>query len=395
MPPLFAREMLMRALLTRLRVRAARHSGLRRLRRQTRTVADNLVFVNPGWRLELALRMRFSRKKRVGFGPIMSGERTLGTRKFHIDPIVRFINQHSAEYVCDVFFENTSHRRLLDYDVLVIVKTFDFVSPDLLRGLTGKGVRLVYSIVDNPAGCARSYLDDRGFLESMDGLIITNPVQAEDVRGVDAIHATIPPPVIGRRHKEDYATNGPVTILWEGMAEHLEFMDHVNPIVRRVARDSGTPVRLVYYSDLPPRADGIITYVPWKLSRWEERLVGGDVAIVVKPPENALQRRKPPTKVQNYMAAGLPVVCTPSESDKLVITDGRTGFFAHSEDEWYQRLRALVDDAGLRERVGRAAREAALRTANLERVAALHLDLFRAVQARPRRPHDRAPVHIA
>lgn len=347
------------------------------------------MFVNPAWRLELTLRHRFSRKLKIAFGPIMSGERTLGTRKFHIDPVVRFINEHSDEYVCDVFGEGAFRGRLFDYDVLVIVKSFDFASPALLHGLAANGVRLVYSIVDNPEGCARSYLDEPWFLESMDALILSNPLQAEDVRALDSIQVTIPPPVIGRRHKEDYAARGPITILWEGWAPNLGFMERVNPIVRRVARDSETPIQLVYYSNLPPRADGIIRYVPWKLSRWEERLIGADVAIVIKPPDDPIQRRKPPTKVQNYMAAGLPVVCTPSEADKLVIADGRTGFFAHSEDEWYQRLRALVEDVNLRERVGRAARESVLRTANIERVAALHLDLFRAVRARPARPPAR------
>jgi hypothetical protein len=342
-----------------------------------------LSLVNPAWRLELALRNRLAGKSRVAFGPILTGERTLGTRKFHIDPIVRFINRHSDEYVCGVFLEGVPARRLFHYDIVVIVKSFDFATPDLLRILTERGIRLIYSIVDNPAGSIRSYRDEPWFLESMDGLILSSPLQVEDVSGVDAARAAIPPPVIARLHKDDYAARGPITIIWEGWVENLGFMEPVNAIVRRVAQDCNQPVELFYYSNLPRRSDGIVQYAPWELSKWEERLVGADVAIVVKPPADPIQRRKPPTKVQNFMAAGLPVVCTPSAADRDVIDDGRTGFFAHSEQDWYDRLRALVEDAPLRERVGRAARESVLATANLERVADLHVDLFRAVLARP------------
>jgi hypothetical protein len=34
------------------------------------------------------------------------------------------------------------------------------------------------------------------------------------------------------------------------------------------------------------------------------------------------------------MGAGLPVVCTPSEADRGVITHGETGFFARDDREW-------------------------------------------------------------
>ena len=353
-------------------------------------VGRRLALVNPAWKVQLAVQNRLSRKLRVAFGPIVTGERTLGTRKFHIDPIVRFINRHSDEYVCDVFLDRSPPERLLGYDIVVIVKHFDIASPGLLRSFRARGIRLVYSIVDNPAGCLRSYLDEPWFLASIDGLILSSPLQADELDSVDPIRSAIPPPVIGQRHKEAYAARGPVRVVWEGMVENLGFMERVNPIVHQVARDSRKQLELIYYSNVPRRADRGVQYVPWKLSRWEQRLVGADVAIVIKPPEDPIQRRKPPTKVQNYMAAGLPVVCTPSEADRLVVEDGRTGFFAHSEDEWYHRLRALVEDAGLRERVGRAARESVLATANLERVAALHVNLFGAVLARPLRLSESA-----
>jgi glycosyltransferase involved in cell wall biosynthesis len=55
-------------------------------------------------------------------------------------------------------------------------------------------------------------------------------------------------------------------------------------------------------------------------------------------------------------ASGLPVVATPVGSNLEIIEDGVNGFLARDADEWYARLRQLLDDAALRRRMGRAAR---------------------------------------
>ena len=92
----------------------------------------------------------------------------------------------------------------------------------------------------------------------------------------------------------------------------------------------------------------MIHHVKWKIRDWQRMLAQADIGIVIKPPEDEVQRRKPSNKVLSYMAAGLPVVCTPTEADKLIMEHGVTGFFAYSDDEWYTALKTLVEDAQLR-----------------------------------------------
>ena len=100
------------------------------------------------------------------------------------------------------------------------------------------------------------------------------------------------------------------------------------------------------------------------------------MGVVIKPPDDPFQQRKSTAKVVSYMAAGLPVVCTPSEADRRVITHGKTGFFATGDREWHACLRALVTDAALRERIGRAARQHALERYGADRIATDYLRLF-------------------
>jgi glycosyltransferase involved in cell wall biosynthesis len=68
------------------------------------------------------------------------------------------------------------------------------------------------------------------------------------------------------------------------------------------------------------------------------------------------------------MAMGLPVVATPIPSYEPVIEQGVDGFLARSKGEWLQYLSALRDPA-LRNRVGRQARQTALKRYSMDRQA--------------------------
>jgi glycosyltransferase involved in cell wall biosynthesis len=117
-------------------------------------------------------------------------------------------------------------------------------------------------------------------------------------------------------------------------------------------------------------------------------LVESDVAVVIKPLDDPFQRRKPATKVVTFMGAGLPVVCTPSDADRDVVTHGETGFFAFDDREWYECLRALVTDASLRERVGIAGRRHVEGRYGVDQLAGEYMALFDAVLSGPPRGID-------
>lgn len=61
-------------------------------------------------------------------------------------------------------------------------------------------------------------------------------------------------------------------------------------------------------------------------------------------------------KMLEYMAAGVPAVVSRFGENAHAITDGVDGFLASSDEEWIDRLTALVHDVKLRERLGEAGR---------------------------------------
>jgi hypothetical protein len=345
------------------------------------------------WYYRLRVHNALSRRIRVGFGPILDGERTLGMRKWHIDPIVDAINRGRSPYVGDIFFPGDDLTR---FDVVVLVKEIEAVTPEMVRRLRARPTRLVYDaadvrVVPTPDGGRDIYRDRaawerhyRPFLRSMDAVMLASPLQRADLDDVDVLKVEIARPLLNRRHRTAYAHPGPIRLVWQGYPENIAPMRRLHPIVERLRAETGLDVRLVYDTAGPPRVDGPIEYRRWRIDRWERTLVGCDIAVVIKPTDDAYQQRKPPTKVATCMGAGLPVVCTPSAADREVITPGETGFFAQDDREWHACLAALVTDPALRERVGTAARRHVAERYGVERITADYVRLFDRVLALPR-----------
>jgi glycosyltransferase involved in cell wall biosynthesis len=61
-------------------------------------------------------------------------------------------------------------------------------------------------------------------------------------------------------------------------------------------------------------------------------------------------------KLLQYMAAGIPPVCSPVGVNKEIVQDGINGFYARDEHEWVEKLSNLILDRQLRYRIGRNAR---------------------------------------
>src|SRR3972149_659801 len=101
--------------------------------------------VRRGWYYRLRLRNALSNRIKVGFGPTVDRENTLGVRKWHIDPIVDAINRSPSRYVGDIFFPGEDLRR---FDIVVIVKHFESFTPDILRRLHERPTRLVFDTAD-------------------------------------------------------------------------------------------------------------------------------------------------------------------------------------------------------------------------------------------------------
>jgi glycosyltransferase involved in cell wall biosynthesis len=152
---------------------------------------------------------------------------------------------------------------------------------------------------------------------------------------------------------------GAVIIGWSGSSSTNVYLNGVLPVIARIAAEH--PVRLRIVSDTE---DGIdrrrynalpVDFIRWHAGREVADLQGMDIGIMPLP-DNRWVRGKCALKALLYMAMGIPAVCSSTGDVRNIISDGRDGFLAGSEEEWYGKLKALVTDAGLRSAVGMAGR---------------------------------------
>ena len=73
--------------------------------------------------------------------------------------------------------------------------------------------------------------------------------------------------------------------------------------------------------------------------------------------DEPFERGKCGYKLIQYMACGLPVVASPVGVNNQIVEHGVNGFLAETPEQWWQALRTLLADAGLRQRMGQAGRK--------------------------------------
>jgi glycosyltransferase involved in cell wall biosynthesis len=72
-------------------------------------------------------------------------------------------------------------------------------------------------------------------------------------------------------------------------------------------------------------------------------------------------------KLLQYMAVGVPAVCSPVGVNEEIVSEGLNGFMARSGDEWVEKISILIEERKLRKQIGSAARESVKKHYSLER----------------------------
>lgn len=152
-----------------------------------------------------------------------------------------------------------------------------------------------------------------------------------------------------RRHE----SRDPVVVGWVGYGPQ-HFLPAFAPALARVP---GVEYRIVGDSEYVP-AGSRGSFERWRLDREYAAFSGLDVGIMPLE-DTAYNRGKEAYKLKEYMAAGLPVVCSPVGHNATVVEHGVTGFHAASDDDWVEYLTMLARDHTLRARLGAAARRVA------------------------------------
>lgn len=318
------------------------------------------------------------RKILVGFGPATTAN------SFHQSGVkVSKELEMDPRFDCAVFTEPFDVEKLLQFDALVFIK---IIPPyETLKRLKDAGKKLLLDYQDMflfpsvyEKGPLRKVLKkflyfrlesgERKRFALFDRCLVASPAAEAVVREAGMEPFFLERQIYNDRSrfiKKEYGNNTTgLTLYWTGVALNIGENRPIEPVLERLCRRHSSKV--VYHTEGAGNSDNHTEYRKWSLDNWEEEMATADIAFRWWTDSNN-QYNKDSNKVISYMAAGLPVVCRPTLSDRRVIANGVNGFFAESPEEFGSVIERLMLDPLLRRRAGEAAFKEAWARFSLER----------------------------
>jgi glycosyltransferase involved in cell wall biosynthesis len=185
-----------------------------------------------------------------------------------------------------------------------------------------------------------------------------------------------PPPV--------RAAHGPVVIGWSGSPSTIDHLRPLLPVLERVTRHFGPRV------SVRVMGDPAFVHEPMGL-RGEAWTPEAELALLQRMdiglmplPDDEWTRGKCGLKGLVAMAVGAATVMSPVGVNPAIVRHGDNGFLAATDDDWFDVLSRLVDDAALRARIAATGRQTVIDDYSVARWAPTLADVLEAAAARGR-----------
>lgn len=180
-------------------------------------------------------------------------------------------------------------------------------------------------------------------------------------------------------------SGAPVRVGWSGSVTTVEHVRLLEPVFRAMHARHGIAIRII--GDTGFRIPGLpVEALPWRRESELEDLGGIDIGVMPLPDED-WARGKCGLKALQYMALGIPAVCSPVGVNTAIIEDGVNGFLADRPEAWVAKLSRLIEDPMLRQRLGQAGQATVEARYSVQANAPRYLEVFERVRgARPASP---------
>ncbi|BBO18861.1 phosphatidyl-myo-inositol mannosyltransferase [Candidatus Brocadia pituitae] len=229
--------------------------------------------------------------------------------------------------------------------------------------LKRKRVRIIYDFDDavmfkSPVdGGVRSFKRQRTFARMVrysDQVIAGNQYLELQALPYNKNITIIPTAIDTRRYTAiDYCRNKKnVTIGWIGSKSSLPFLKELTTAFDQLAaQDNSLELKIICNDFFDCRKMPVVKKM-WALEDENADLQEIDIGLAPLP-NHEWTKGKCATKLLQYLAAGIPVVCSPVGVHNEIIREGVNGFFAASPQDWIEKIGLLAKDKALRERIGR------------------------------------------
>ena len=280
-------------------------------------------------------------------------------------------------------------RTVDDYDAVLIYREAALIGPELIERLAARHHKpIIYQLDDplyvryrSPFSGYLSYLKFSGKVGRicrMSRVVIVNSrFHGDYARRFNANVREIPSVVDADRYfpAPGEGSDGRVCVGWSGSASTAGNLEVIARPIAELARQREVELRFIGVEE-PPFGGVEAVIQPWRPETEVDDLRWLDVGLLPVP-VTEWNKRKFFLKLVQYMALGIPPVCTPLGANPDVVDHGRTGFLPGSDREWATTLLRLVDDLSLRAEVGARAAEVARERYTLQANAERIVEAFR------------------
>ncbi|HMI40551.1 MAG TPA: glycosyltransferase [Sphingomicrobium sp.] len=178
----------------------------------------------------------------------------------------------------------------------------------------------------------------------------------------------------------EHPGEGPVTIGWTGTFSTRIYLDLLRSVFQTLAKTRDFKLRVIGNFDYAlPGVD--LEVIRWTVEREVADLQGIDIGVYPLPVDEWVTGKSGLKAIQ-YMAFGIPTVATNVGTTPLIIRDGENGLLVRTEGEWLEALTKLIDDPGLRRRLGEQARRDAVAKYSTKAIAAEYRQVLASVMGR-------------
>lgn len=260
-------------------------------------------------------------------------------------------------------------RRVKDYDLVYILREAALLGPPVFEKLIHqRRVPIVFDFDDavfvsyrSPSNGYLSYLKFASKTKTIcriaSHVMVGNPYLAEYARQVNDRVTVIPTTIDTEKYRVPprKEKNGPVVIGWTGSYSTVQHLDTLRGALKKLAARESFRLRVIGTPSY--ELDSVdVEAMQWRADTELEDL--GEIDIGVMPlPDDRWSKGKCGLKALQFMALGIPTVCSPVGVNTDIIQDDVNGFIAGTEDEWVDKLSRLLRSEELRRRLGDAGRK--------------------------------------
>ncbi|HEV8511851.1 MAG TPA: glycosyltransferase family 4 protein, partial [Cyclobacteriaceae bacterium] len=171
-------------------------------------------------------------------------------------------------------------------------------------------------------------------------------------------------------------SNDRVVIGWTGSHSTTKYLHEIESVMQNLEKKFSFLEFWIIADKIPELKLKMVQIKPWSKETEIIDLAQFDIGVMPLP-DDEWANGKCGFKILQYMALQIPAVASPVGVNKQIIQSGTNGYLCSSLNDWENQLSELIEDKGLRNRIGFEARKTVVEKYSIVSNADRFISLFR------------------